>query len=353
MYRKTGKSTTTRRAPARAAPKRAATRAAPRRLSMRNNEPTNNTFSPLNPKPVYYRRPTTGYTMMRKPKTFIGSIFYKRNMTKAEALEAFDASRNENQTDAVPVVNSLGNFVPINVFDSFSLSTSTTLNKYIILQFTYNGISCITCDSGSSNATYRTFGALNTSVPATIRPSRMSICIGNLSNANTVTGQVQVLQIPNFLAYVFNNSPAPTNQFTDTFISSLSSLLDSNPQTKNYPASMFMTTRKFSLTPASYVNFCKFVDFDEWAGLDVASQQAQLNAAAEDMAQGTLIIRFPNSTASNVYTIQIYQQICARYPANTILSSVQRPGKTISAKQLQYITEMANKEMGTGLITMR
>jgi len=145
--------------------------------------------------------------MLRRGKPSAASIFYGRPYTKEEARAAFDASDTDNQKSVVPVVNSLGNLVNINTYDSFQFTTSTSLDGYIILQYNPFGVSVAITYDGLNDATttsFRYFSTLQSNIPSTVRSSRKTICVQSLQNSNNIQGAVSVLAIPNFIDYVLH-----------------------------------------------------------------------------------------------------------------------------------------------------
>lgn len=283
----------------------------------------------------------TPMLMNRRGRVKAASVFYKKNFTKEEARKAFDASDESNSSACVPVVNSLGNFISLNLYDNFSFATTVNTNQFVVMQFNPFGGSMVYFNSETADATattFRTFSNLQNNIPSTIRASRKSLSISTLMNENNIAGSVAVLAIPNFLDYAFSSS---TFNFTTAFVQGVRSLLESSSQTQVYPAGFFKKKRTFSLYPASYVNFSKFHDFNLWTNLTETEKRAQWVLFPEQMPQTTLILQFMAVSTSQTYSIQVNEQIGARYPANTILSSLHRPGLTTTAQSLQAAASAA------------
>jgi hypothetical protein len=283
--------------------------------------------------------------MRRYTRRTVASKMYNKDFSKADARKVFDCSLKENQLEPIPVVNSLGNFLTMNVYDSFTPQTDTISNLFFIVQFTPYGRSFIhfnaaTADNTVTNTTFRGFPQITSNIPVSVRPSRKSITVSSLMNDNNIAGSVSVLNISSFLAYDFLTV---SFNFTPAFAASVDGLLNSSPETKVYNASTFKTPRTFSIFPASYVNYSQFHDFDNWDNLTDAQRKEGMQAFTELMPCTTLILKFSAVSVTQSYAVQMYEQIAARYQANTLLSSLHRPGKVTTAQVLQMITDRAHR----------
>ena len=263
-----------------------------------------------------------------------------------------DASKGENQSKCLPLANSLGLYVPINVKLSTSLgATSTDIRYYYIFQFNYGGVACFripyTISTGLFGATVVSeFNDFQSSNPSTLRHSRFTVKVLNTSNGNNIAGSVRAVQVPNGLNWLFANSTSL--DITQAFGTSIEEMLSTNSHSKIYTGSDFGGIgKKFSLLPSSYANLSEWQPFQDWDNSGWLTKQAFLQTSAAYSTHGTLILCI-DAVASNSYQFQINCQFAARYPANTILSSVGQQPLTSTPKQLQAMYVAANAASTVG-----
>ena len=276
-------------------------------------------------KRVYGRPMATPSNYYMKPYT----IMKGKTGNKKMALDYFDATKNLEHSLALP--NSLGVSTCLNFSrrDGISTATVSDNHQYIILQFT--NTQCVGIRYGMVGATATALAAftsilfpdLDSTPPTHIRASRLTASLINTTAITNVAGSVSFLFLQNGLEWEFDST---TNSVSIAFQNEVRTMIESNSRSKIYSAQHFVgdtANNKFSLIPVSMANLEEWRLYGNALGTSTSIKDALTNGS-NNFSHSTLIIRIENTTVSNTYTLMVNAQFSARYPANSIISSISK-----------------------------
>jgi len=254
-------------------------------------------------------------------------IFGAGKVSEQDAIDFWDPSIHQSPP---PNPNSLGNFISLNSLSRLSTTTSITADTYrvVCLQFTpsnimgwqFSSIKPAVADTGFTPLFGSNFG----DVPSDINALRMSISIKNTTVNQNVGGLVRFVSLPQNLAYEY---PATTlsNQFTSGFVNELFSIHDAHPNVVTATGSKAADTGlKMVSVPASMVGYNNYFQYNQHVVTDVANIRASLDAGSEAHAMNTILMFIPNTSSAQTIEITLRASYKTRYPANTVLASLQK-----------------------------
>lgn len=274
-------------------------------------------------------RSVSGQYQRTKSTLKKAKIFSKKITTKREAIDFFDASKNFDKM--LPLPNSLGIANTLNFKKTITINTSNiaNANQYVILQFTPTqtfAMSYLMLQTPAvAPLTVYTFDDLNANPPTNIRNSRLTATLLNLTNINNIAGSISMLSIPNGLEWEFSTSTVAT-EVSVQFQNEIKTMVDSNNRSKQFTANMFTgnnQNNKFSLTPSSMAKLEEWQIYQDITAT-AAGQKAGILLGANNFSHSTIIFRFDHisTTLINTYNLVVNGQYGARYPSNSIISSL-------------------------------
>lgn len=249
-----------------------------------------------------------------------------------------------------PLRTSFGNFTTLNSVARFTITTLTTQAQYIWIDWCPTSLAALYFTNGSSaggsvNAVH--YGTLVSSAPTSIRPLRMGFRLENITQFTNVAGSVRVYSLDNpiltgWAAGATSTTPAG---FTSTPDSALGALIDSAPDTEEFPAAHFTTEQEFVSVPSSYPSYNEYYPYSAFAGTTttgaalqsidlgtlIAGQLTTYTAGAA-FVSGTygsaglgglppvrgFLLEFPPAATAQTYRLTVRRQDGARYPVNTL-----------------------------------
>lgn len=290
-----------------------------------------------------------------------------------------------------PSATSIGEFTTINSVLRQALSSGNGLNsKYVMILHSSSSVRgfVFDCTDGpgfaSGPLSYIQLPQLAQSAPTSqsnIRPLRVALKIRNDSVFTGVSGEMQVLKMPQQFSLGAPNSIGATDQaitgapgqlsFTAAFMDGVKAAITGSLRTKTLTAADLLHTHKVILAPASHIGYNEWLDYippfdgsetgpaiSSWTVAQYKSTVNSLIYGLDADAMETLVLRFPPSTNANSYTMTVVWQDAVRFPIGSTLGSMgdQQPtgdAKTIRsahlAAQASTIFEEVGEVVGAGL----
>lgn len=326
------------------------------------------------PKRAYNRKPKA-VAFESKPRR-VGKMFPKvgavraysslvgSTVSKENALQFFNPAVKVNQEKAVHVPNSMGSYLTLNSMSRFDTTYNNSLNTkgvYIIYQYTPSNLSFLVCGDNRFLTPFYCTGW--TEEPESVRPSRASIALQNITNVNNADGSISVLSLPNPLDWEFDAFTAGDSQpkISTNFYNEIESMMDANPHVKNYSYHDIKSLRNFISCPSSFVGFNTWAEFINYSNMNNAalSGQALIDARAAFLKNqstlqrcNTLIIKLRLTSTSNSFNIFGYNQVAARYPSNTLISRIQSQPDSLSLSQMLFdkLSNAAQQSSGSNVM---
>jgi len=307
--------------------------------------------------PATAMRPYKGGMSVKAYKSITG-----KDASKEKAREFFNLFKKENQEDAIQIPNSLGAYVTINSMTRLDQSWSSGSNNlFYIYFFTPSNLSFIYIDNNGS--VFPRYQSLTDSNIETCRASRFTFGIMNTTNSNSRDGTISVCSIPSSLDLEYHAwSPGDLYpRVTSNVLTELAQITDSASTVKNYTADDIKTMKTFAVPFASFSNASTWNEYIDYSTMDVGagpltgqalieSQRAFLRAQALQLRTNTLIVRVRASAVANSFSFFAQNQMACRFPANTLLSKLERVVTTNhsadSMTRLVADANMAGPEVG-------
>jgi hypothetical protein len=270
------------------------------------------------------------------------SVFASTSMSTNQAIDFFDPSKRMNQENAITVPSSLGSFITLNALTRGNVTINTSLGAdyYYIYQFTPSNISFFSVTTGGATSEDR-FLRVNynnswTENPESVRSSRFSLGLQNITNSQQQDGSVTALITNNPLDWEFVSAPTSEDpRLSTAFVATLNSMTDSNPKSMNFTYKDFQSVKTFVSTPSSFTNYVQwseYVRYDAIFGADAdarrAAREAFLKAQAHIQRCSTIIIRIRATGIGNTYQSFGTMQMAGRYPSNTMLAKLEKSVKS-------------------------
>jgi len=273
----------------------------------------------------------------RKAKTRVRSNMTNLKQTaldtmnnRHKALEYMDA---QGKTQPPASSTSLGMFTTLPGVQRWVGSTATTADQYYVFQFTPSSIRGIFWNkigAGDNAIAAIRINQLQANPGVSMRPLRYSVCVRSTGTLVNTAGMMRALMTSNSLDWSAAFS-APTT-VTAAFCTSIESMVLGAPTTRSYTLNELTTGYKSVFFPVSNVGY------NEWQTVtEAATIQDNLVEGSVRESLSTLILCFPTSGIAVPYEIVLYSQDAVRYPANTILSSMQRAPQLASSGAMERI----------------
>lgn len=283
-----------------------------------------------------YKKLADSEMQLRPKKRNIISTWMNKEMNKKEALDFFDPTKHTNTCISTP--NSLGSYLCLMSQQRINQSLSTTnagTDYFYIYTWTPTNLCAFRLSTVGTQYLIPILASDWSSVPETVRPSRLCLELQNISNNQVADGSVSVLSVPNPLQYEYDawvlNDPYV--RASANFISSLRTMTDSHPKVKNYSHNDLRNLRRFVSSPSSYVGFTRWMEYLDYnqgvtLGQPITSAQRDnmvsiLNDSVEHQAMNTIIIRLRLTSTTNAFEFVVKNQIAARYPSNNLLGRIE------------------------------
>jgi hypothetical protein len=235
----------------------------------------------------------------------------------------------ENHSGPPQSTTSLGHFTTIDLSSQFTLDTSLTERVCIIYQPSNRSIYQIlglNLDTGlpliatqTASPTYKFRAAGSESPLASIRPMRSGMKITNISENDTVSGLVKVLQQSSPLQYIFTSGA--TMETTTAFNTSVLESINNNHRTKEFSARQFQTTGEIVCAPCTYSSYnsygSQFINIES-----IPNYQASMRAPINDMPINTILIVFEPTAVVQKYNIRLQTQTACRFATGSTIAQL-------------------------------
>lgn len=272
--------------------------------------------------PVSKKRPST--TKANYPRKKSTGAF-----TRGGSRVSFNAISNKRYPLAVP--GAIAQFVHLPSMMRVPISTSTSRKMFLVVMATPSDATAILVLMGPGTNVDTTsiinLPQLAQADPLTIRPSRLSISIRNVTEAQSVAGVVRVLSTPSHVPIVFNGPGAPTVLNPSVGIE-LMTTMESSPFACSYGAHEFLRTREIVSPPASIQGFKSYSDFIKYDETDDTTRHASNQAFVLANAAATnnqIIIEFNPVASVQNFDISLHRSDCTRYPLTSVLAQLAQP----------------------------
>jgi hypothetical protein len=341
---------------------KAAPKAAPRPRGRPKGRPTMVTVSSMQAYP--YRRQQYRAPAMEQPRVSrqtAARIFTGTQMSKIDALNYFDPNKNTSMCVNIP--SSLGSFICLNSTRRFIHTSlaATPGDHYLIFVQTYSDLLGFTM-AGNYGTSARQLvpifsNDLLGSYPDTMRPSRYSMNIANVTNNQTAEQSISISVLPNGLNF---NLDAWTSgdlylKASAAMVTSLNTITDSHPKTTHLTHNELRVGRNIIAIPSSHVGFTTWREFipsfnqgvvvSNPISLDQRNAMLSiLELAQSHQSQSTIIVRIRQTAVINSYNVILRHQFAGRYPSNNVISTLENidHGIVMNEQSLKTLTDKAS-----------
>lgn len=189
---------------------------------------------------------------------------------------------------------------------------------------------------------------ISSDTPTVTRCLRAGLKIKNLTNGQNRGGIIRVLQISSPLNFEW---VSPTScDLTAAFANSLLDMAKSHPRARTYTAEDLATgSNELVLAPATNAAYNGYGDEFFSNSFACSDMQDVFRRSQRDMSINNCIIVFePVTPVSNQYEITNMTQDGMRFPANTLLNTLQKPSRVDSTGKIQK-THDAVQALGSEL----
>lgn len=286
--------------------------------------------------PVYGPKKAPKYGPKNKPKPRVPRAQY---VSRVSPLSLFDAISNKKHS--LPLYGSLSDSITQDYVHRVTQTPSTTTPIFYIYMFTNSevyGVRYTQSVSADAALTPFSFSQMVVDTPHTMRPSRMTISLLNTASTNVVSGTVTIGVVKNSLDWSFSSSTTAV-EVTVAFMNSMQAVLENGDSTLVATGKSCQDGHQFSLVPISIVNLSKWSS-PVVVGGSVPLLKAALEGTQDDASHSCLIIRF-DPVASQSYNLACNSQYSMRYPANSVLGSLNQKQPTMKAEILQSHVDKA------------
>ena len=279
-----------------------------------------------------------------------------------EAHAHFDAGR-ASSTDTLHVPMSFGNYLPLQAITRSTISSglSGVVGKqFLVIQFTPTNCSLFQVDGTSGVVTQTGSTQLANSVPNQVRILRQSLQIVNTTVFTQCTGSVRAVSIPEPINWQWSSTTLPA--VTAGVLNTLQNIVDTNPATKTYAAAELLKSHTWVIPPSSFQSYIEYFDYQTLSAGGIQTCNAlsfnyppQTSAGTvfgpPSACMNTLVVEFNPSTTSNNYDLTLYQEIAAKFSADTIYQNMHISPKYTSMDEFQRKALHVSKNASAGVPT--
>lgn len=276
----------------------------------------------------------------REGMASVKSKLYKSFDTKHEQLKYMSPF---DKNGIPPVLNSLGHFLTVDNMVRGDVATHTTNPLGLlfipstrgVLQSVLFNLSTGVHITGSGDKFSPLQKYQHGDAPTVSRTLRAGLKINCTSSSNVREGVVRVLQISSPFEFEWVNSTSC--DISTTFASELLSMARTHPRAKSYTAEdLSKGENELVVGPATLSSYHSYGNKEFITANDCASNQTTFGDAQKDMSMNNVLIVFePTANAVINYELTLMMQTGFRYPANTLLSTLQKPAKVDESGRIQ------------------
>lgn len=248
----------------------------------------------------------------RKPRDLVARL------TAPQALAYLDP---KDKTDPPHSSTTLGNFVTLNSVSRATLTTNTSMDLYVICQWTATDMSFFFVNDGSPWAVgvYKC-PMLTAQSPISIRPLRCSINVRNTTQAINAAGLVRVMNMPQ--SYDWSAAFATSSTLLAATVADIKGLVEGSPMTHTATAQELTTGRTWIQYPVSTIGYNTW---QEYLSNAQTGTQNSLVTSSRQETMSTIIMQFPATpSGTNTLEFTVRRQDAVRYAANSAISSTAR-----------------------------
>lgn len=277
-------------------------------------------------------------------------------MMPMSLLHAFDASSEKHQNVPLPTPDLHQECLVLDSRRNWQQTQQTFKITYIVQ---WTPTDCVVYSIGVNSPIVQTaigqitIPSLTNASPATVRPSRMTLTIRNISRSDVVGGAIRYVVLPQQVDW--ETTLVSLEEFaTANFLQELEDMLSNHPDSKTLTAASCTTQHKIVSVPASHDGYQRWYPYSNSVGTNVRTTQVGwMRHAAQNAPMNTILLQLPASAdaaTANIWDFTIHLQNLCRFPANTTMAHFQTrqgggadPGTF--AKVVQAAAEAASSAM--------
>jgi len=273
----------------------------------------------------------------------------------------FDAGR-ASATDTLHVPMSFGNYLPLQAITRESITTNSPIGSktFVIVQFTATNCSLFKIDGTTGVITQVGSSQLANSSPNQVRILRQSLQIVNTSVFTNACGTVRCVSIPEPINWQYTTTTAPT--VSAGTLTTIQNIVATNPATKTYSASELLQSHTWVIPPSSFQSYIEYFDFQILSAAGVQTANAlsfnyppQTNSSGvfgpPPACMNTLVVEFNQTASTNTYDLTLYQELAAKFSADTIYQNLHITPKYTSMDNFQKHALVVSKTASAGVQT--
>ena len=281
-------------------------------------------------------------------------------MNPLAAHSHFDAGR-ASSTDTLHVPMSFGNYLPLQCVTRSTITSGAiglAGKQFLIVQFTPTNCSLFQVDGTSGVVTQTGSTQLANSVPNQVRILRQSLQIVNTSVFTQCTGSVRAVSIPEPINWQWGSTTLPA--VTAGVLSTVQNIVDTNPATKTYSAAELLKSHTWVIPPSSFQSYIEYFDYQTLSAGGIQTCNALSFNYPPQTSTGTvfgpapacmntLVIEFNAASTSNTYDVTLYQELAAKFSADTIYQNMHISPKYTSMDEFQKKALHVSKTASAGV----
>ncbi len=284
-------------------------------------------------------------------------LYYTEKMAKREAIAKVSSKlRKEFSKDEKlkymspfekngigPVLpQSLGNYLVTDNIKRNTIATGSSEPLVLLFCPSVRGCANTILMNGSTGVhvagSYTQYSTLEkyitSDTPLVTRCLRAGLRIKNLTNGQSRGGVIRVLQISSPLNFAWV-SPTVCD-LTAAFANSLLDMARSHPRSRSYTAEELATgMNELVIAPATNAAYNSYGDEFFSNSYSCADMQDAFERSQRDMSFNNVILVFEPVNPGNSYEVINMTQDGMRFPANTLLNTLQKPSKVDASGRIQ------------------
>jgi hypothetical protein len=220
----------------------------------------------------------------------------------------------------IQIPGSLGAYVPLPCICKPNFQTSTTMDKYLVIQWTDSAVcGMLIGGAATSSVLFYLFPALGSGsdLPTSLRPIALSASIRNTTRADSVEGSVTVLNSPSPIKWDLN---AAGTALDAACLTSLQNLMQVSPDVRSYAGHSFTESKVLVSLPASATTMKEYVFFSN-ATTDALKAESIVDSSKRQPFN-SIILRFAQTSTVQNYDVAIAAITGCRFPSNHVISQL-------------------------------
>ena len=214
----------------------------------------------------------------------------------------------------IAMPGTLGNFTPIHVCRLETIPAITTADRIYVVNFNAGGVA-MTLVNGGSLLTFTNFffDELQTQPPLSVRPSRKTFSVTNVTQSDNVEGYISVANIADGVPMTFNGGGSG-GALSQPQWDALKAAATTHQSAKVFSMKQLQHTHKWSTCFASAITATEWINF--------AINGATMVNDTQRNSTSTLLVYVSQPSVEQSLRLKVDEQIACRFPSDSLLQSV-------------------------------